>query len=369
MDDHPVHQTAESLAHPASGDRNTYDRYFFNGFDAEGEVFFAVALGLYPNRHVIDGAVSVLHQGVQHTVQASGRLPVERSTAVGPLRVEIVEPLRSVRIVLDAPSTELALDARFDARSPAIEEPRFRMDHGSRRIMDYTRCTQLGTWTGELTVDGRLHRLTPEVHLGTRDRSWGVRPVGEQPEPGAPLEDLPQFFWLWGPASFADHCVHFDVNEHADGRRWHEFGSLIPLLEPDASPCDSTGVEPVRGVTHELTWEPGTRRAREARVVLDRWSTGPLELRYEPLITFPMSRLGYLGSHWPHGAWQGEDVTREHRVDVSDADPTSFEVIHVQQLCRVHAGDAVGTGVLEQLVLNAHEPSGLTGFLDGAPRS
>ncbi len=38
----------------------------------------------------------------------------------------------------------------------------------------------------------------------------------------------------------------------------------------------------------------------------------------------------------------------------------------VQQLCRVTAGDHLGWGVLEQLVLGPHTPSGLTGVLDGA---
>ena len=33
-DDYPLHQTAEPIAHPGSGDRNHYDRYFFNGVSA-----------------------------------------------------------------------------------------------------------------------------------------------------------------------------------------------------------------------------------------------------------------------------------------------------------------------------------------------
>ncbi|MGH2783797.1 MAG: hypothetical protein ACRDJ1_00870, partial [Actinomycetota bacterium] len=70
-----VHQTAMPVAHPGSGDRNVYDRYFFNGYSPDGDFFFAVALGVYPNRDVIDGAFSVLHGGVQRAVLASARLP------------------------------------------------------------------------------------------------------------------------------------------------------------------------------------------------------------------------------------------------------------------------------------------------------
>ena len=46
--------------------------------------------------------------------------------------------------------------------------------------MDSTRLTQFGTWEG---VDHRRRharrRSTPRRSLGVRDRSWGIRPVGE----------------------------------------------------------------------------------------------------------------------------------------------------------------------------------------------
>jgi hypothetical protein len=43
LDDYPLHQTAEPIAQPATGDRNFYDRYFFNGYSAAGDLFFAAA--------------------------------------------------------------------------------------------------------------------------------------------------------------------------------------------------------------------------------------------------------------------------------------------------------------------------------------
>jgi hypothetical protein len=49
-DDFPLHQTPEPVAHPATSDKNFYDRYFFNGFAKDGSLFFGAALGLYPNR-------------------------------------------------------------------------------------------------------------------------------------------------------------------------------------------------------------------------------------------------------------------------------------------------------------------------------
>jgi hypothetical protein len=56
-DDYPIHQTAEPVAY-AGTDRNFYDRYFFNGYAAEGEgdAFFAVAFGVYPHLNIADAA-------------------------------------------------------------------------------------------------------------------------------------------------------------------------------------------------------------------------------------------------------------------------------------------------------------------------
>ena len=93
-DDYPIHQTPDALARPATSDPNHYDRYFFNGATADGSLVFGVALGLYPNRQVIDGAFSVVVDGEQVSVHVSARCPGDRATAVGPITVEIVGPCR-----------------------------------------------------------------------------------------------------------------------------------------------------------------------------------------------------------------------------------------------------------------------------------
>ena len=37
----------------------------------------------------------------------------------------------------------------------------------------------------------------------------------------------------------------------------------------------------------------------------------------------------------------------------------------IRDRCKVRMGDKEGVGVLEQLAFGPHEPTGLTGFLDG----
>ena len=71
FDDYPIHQTPEPVAHPASSDRNVYDRYWFNGYTDDGEFYFAVGMGLYPNRGIIDCGFSIVRDGEQHAFHAS----------------------------------------------------------------------------------------------------------------------------------------------------------------------------------------------------------------------------------------------------------------------------------------------------------
>ena len=64
-DDFPVHQASVPIALSATSDVNHYDRYFFNGVTRDGSVYFAAAMGLYPNRHVVDAAFCVVTGGEQ----------------------------------------------------------------------------------------------------------------------------------------------------------------------------------------------------------------------------------------------------------------------------------------------------------------
>ena len=74
--------------------------------------------------------------------------------------------------------------------------------------MNTIRFTQLGKWTGEISTEAGS--LNPKAIYGIRDRSWGVRPVGE-PEGGAPgmLNQEPGVYWCWAPIHFNGFCTQF----------------------------------------------------------------------------------------------------------------------------------------------------------------
>lgn len=360
FDDYPLHQTAEPIAQPSTGDRNFYDRYFFSGYTRAGDLFFAAALGVYPNRRVMDAAFSVVRGGKQWVVRASRLAPTERTeTTVGPITVAVVEPLRTLRLRIADNEWGLRGDMTFAARTAPIEEPRFTHRVAGRLVMDSTRLTQFGAWTGSLTVDGATIALDPAQVLGVRDRSWGIRIVGE-PEGGAPGM-LPQFYWLWAPINFDDVCVHFDVNEDGEGRRWHANGNLarVGAFGDDA-------IEYTKTVAQRITWRTGTRRAARAAIELVPHGKPPVVIDLDPILTFQMRGLGYLDPEWGHGLWKGELAVGGDVWTLADLDPLDPRHLHVQQLCRARMDGREGLGVLEQLVLGPHAPSGFRSIIDGA---
>ena len=184
-DDYPIHQTPEPIAY-AGTDRNFYDRYFFNGYSPQpgNTAFFAAAFGVYPHLNIADAAFVVVRDGVETALHASRCLNMERmDISVGPIRIEVIEPLHKLRVRVDAPDRGIAADIVFTGRSAPIEEPRFIRRIGPRTLMDYTRLTQNGRYQGWIELDGV--REAVDGFVGTRDRSWGVRPVGAARSAGA----------------------------------------------------------------------------------------------------------------------------------------------------------------------------------------
>ncbi|HEY2430192.1 MAG TPA: hypothetical protein VGI06_14735 [Acidimicrobiales bacterium] len=357
FDDFPVHQTSAPLARTVSGDRNHYDRYWFNGYTADGSLFFAVALGLYPNREVMDAAVSVVHRGVQTSLHASRRAPADRTTAVGPITVRVDDPLRRLTVSVAPNESGITGALTFAARTVACEEPHFVVPNLG---MDYTRLTQFGRWEGALTVGGNELPLVGAV--GTRDRSWGVRPVGERDV--RPPGPLPQICWQWIPVNFDDVCTHADFQEDADGRPSHRYGVVLPVIE-DGAPVTAP-VEPMMAVERHIDWRPGTRRADRAVLTMTALHGEERVIELTPMLDFQMCGLGYLHPAWGHGMWKGEEVVGTEVWDLAELDPMAPQNLHVQQLCRATMGARTGTGVLELLIVGPHRPSGFRDLLDPA---
>ena len=102
MDEYPVHQVPQPIAWPGASDRNFYDRSYYNAHDRTGDIFVITGIGYYPNLGVKDAFFLVRRGDVQTAVHLSDAIDQDRlNQHVGAYRVEVIEPLHKLRIVLD----------------------------------------------------------------------------------------------------------------------------------------------------------------------------------------------------------------------------------------------------------------------------
>jgi hypothetical protein len=101
-----------------------------------------------------------------------GLLPGCRS--VGPIAVDVIEPLRALRLHVDEAASGVAADLTFGARTAAVEEARLLLVDESNPLGDWTRLAQWGSWSGSINAAGTDLAIDPARYLGSRGRSWGI---------------------------------------------------------------------------------------------------------------------------------------------------------------------------------------------------
>lgn len=359
-DDFPIHQTPEPIAFSGS-DRNFYDRYFFNGMRPDGSGFFAVAFGVYPHLNVADAHFSLLRGGVQTNVHASRVLEMERMNLfVGPISIEIIEPLQKLRIKVDGEG--LKADLVMEGRSFPTQEPRFTRRNGPRMMMDLTRFTQGVKWTGWIELDGK--RETYEGGPGVKDRSWGVRGIGAaDPQPVVPPAP-PQFYWLWAPTAFPRHSLYAHVNEDGDGEPWNK----ASVIMPDGANAQTHGH--FKQSQFKIDWKKGTRHASAMSLEGVDATGNPVKVTWKPIEHFQMKGIGYGDPKWSHGGFKGPLVVERDEFKPAECNPLDFSNLHIQAIStatlEMNGKTETGVGSFEQLVFGAHAPSGFKSILDGA---
>lgn len=364
-DEFPLHQAPLSLGRVASSDRNFYDRWYFNAHDRSGDIYFITGAGLYPNLGVRDAFALVRRGERQWSLRCSDALD-DRGTdfSVGPYRIEIITPLERVRLICDADETRsddgaaIGFDLTWDASFPAIDEQPHLMLSGPRPILDAQRFAQLGSWSGTLRVDGDSFTVDPNVWMGSRDRSWGIRPVGEAEPPGRSAEEpLEGFWWLYLPVRFDDFAVVIICQELPDGYRTLN----------DASRIFADGrIEQLGWPEVSVRYQPGTRIPTSATVRLRPTSGGEVVMEVESLGHMALHIGGGYGGDqtWTHGSWRGRQWVEGAIHDLADpavAAMAPFGVID-------HIGRAMwddgqgapveGWGLFEHATFGRHDPSG-----------
>jgi hypothetical protein len=309
------HQSPDTFDHVYTSDPRFYDRYWFGIFDQTGEIAMLAGMGLYANTNVLDGFTIIMRNAKQYNLRASRQLrPALDDTSVGPLQIDVVEPLQTLRLRMQPGDHRFSYDLVWDGfLSPHEEEHHFARSNG-RVTQDYTRFDQVGTLSGWLDLDGT--RYEPESWFGARDHSWGVRPGMGAMEPANGAADTPAlengFLFLWLNTLAADTVVYFQSVEDGSGNRLSLEGWIR-----------RPGVDKrVVGLEHEIEFFDGTRSARKAHVVLTATDGETLTIDAEPLTAAPFA---FVGSGYDNGfidglglgAYRGELLVEHDIYDVS----------------------------------------------------
>jgi hypothetical protein len=362
LDEYPVHQVPLSMKHVATGDRNAYDRCIFHVLDHEGRALLILGLGVYPNLGVIDAYATLRLGDDLHALRASDALGDDRmNLEVGPLRITVEEPLHRLRLQGDGDS--LSYDITWTAGFPALWEPHHVQRRGGRLTLEGRRFVQAGAVEGVIRVGGEEIPVRAGEWTGTRDRSWGVRPVPGE-EGGRPAEENPTegFHWIWCPVRFDDRFLMVITQEDADGYRTLNDATLVRHGESDLQLGWSQA---------DIGYRPGTRHPERAVIHLtDPRGRKPLELGVEVLTSSPLAiGAGYPpADDWQHGTWRGRSWTDERVYNLADpsAHPLAAYGV-IDHAARFTLDGQVGYGIFEHGSFGRHDPSGFTGFDSVAP--
>ncbi|MGH9171456.1 MAG: hypothetical protein ACRD0Z_11380 [Acidimicrobiales bacterium] len=367
LDEYPLHQVPLSMQYAATSDRNCYDRCYVNAQDRTGRLFVVTGLGVYPNLGVTDAYLTIMRDGHQSTLRLSDALGPDRmNQAVGPYRIEVLEPLRQLRLICEPGAHGIGADITWTGSFPVLDEPLHTVRSGGRVIVDGARFAQVGTVGGIVHLDGADLALDPAVAVGTRDRSWGIRPVGG-PEPAGrgtsePMEGF-GFWWVYAPLRFEEFAIVLIAQEDGAGTRttaeatrvWPESSGRVP--------------EQLGWADFAIRYQPGSRMPAGATVTISKRGA-PLVIEIDTLGHVLLNAgPGYPGDpDWSHGQWLGRGFAG--RVDVDLGDPAlagQRAVGVVDHVCRATCQGQTGFGLFEHATFGAHLPSGFADWDSVAP--
>ena len=363
LDEYPIHQAPLSLRHVATSDRNFYDRCIFQAHDGTGDPFLITGLGVYPNLGVIDAYAVVRRGDVVHAVRASDALEesVRLAPTVGPFSIEVVEPLRRLRLLCDAAQHGMQFDLTFEGTFPAIDEPQHVQRMGPKILLDACRFAQAGHWSGVLRAGGEEYAVD-QTWVATRDRSWGIRPVGDPEPPGRNADEpLEGFWWCWIPLRFDEFALMVILQEEPDGHR---------VLNEAVRVFSDGRTEQLGWPEIDIHYRPGSRHPEGATLHLARRGRRELTVEVETRGFLPLHvGAGYGGDpEWSHGQWKGRGWVEARSYDLTDpeiAGRVPWGI--VDHAARAICDGAQGWGIFEHGTFGRHDPSGFADWSSVAP--
>lgn len=343
------HQIIDTFAVVGQSDPGWTEKVCAMAAARDGSLQLGFGLGKYNNRNVMDAYAGVSRGVEQITVRSSRRLaPDVTSTIIGPIRYEVVEPLKSVRFVLEPNDCQpIAFDWLFECTVPPQMEERTHIRAATRVSAELVRYHQIGLCSGWVEVDGVRTEMAPDTWVSTRDHSWGVRygiglPATDM-EPVAGIEGCTYEF-AWSPIAM----------ERQDGSRYGIFVNFGFMDRPGYSSRSVFGliehpdgtVERMVDIRPDLRYHPVNRRLQGGTVecVMADGSSRTLTVEVVSDTGFHLGTglyFGFDGHH--HGEWRGAaHVDGERIADCTG--PEEARRVHQIRDTVIHVTDPAGGG-------------------------
>ena len=363
-DEYPYHQVTATFAGVGGSDPSWNDGHYVCLSDFDGTVAVAASVRLYHNNDVLDGFVCVRHEGRQHNIRLSRRLRTDMEhLAVGPLRIEVVEPMRALRLVLADNAYGIALDVLCRSSTVPYEDPVEVTRVDGRLVSERLTYELTGKCEGWVQVDGT--RVTLD---GTRDAFFRNHSWGYQAGRGGPRLYAAPVLGARRRAPGVRQWVLFDMPDHGgfyfvdpSGRRASGKGAVLL----------GDRVVPVTGVQHDLEFYEGGRRLRGGSFSLTDQGGVTRGYTVQDLGWVYCQGGGYFGGfddRLGQGVYRGEQHAEgevwdvSHPTQVVDAAGRTFEFDHAwaESFTRLTAQDgSQGLAHFECVVVR--EPQGWSG--------
>lgn len=365
FDDYPFHQYMMPNDVPATSDPHFNDGYWWSWY-AEG-IYFFCGMRVHANNNVMDGYAGVVKDRVQHNIRVSRALrPDSNTLRVGPLAVQIVQPLQVQRITLDENPSGVTFDVAATSSTPLfVESPYLHYRYG--RVLNH-----LIRYSGSVRASGSASVLGQPLEIdnwyGARDHSWGIRssmgpyvPIGGAPEEH---DTDKRALRLWVPFETDRDSGFFHLHEDRTGRMLDFEGRIYR--------ADGSTVT-LASARHQLTYHSGTRRLKSGRFTLVHHDgteeTYSFEVVCEP--AHPQG-FGYTRG-WSDGGnpgvYRGIEYAENDTFDVSDpAGPAGPVYIEPRRRLGgtefatscVGPDGSVGMAHVEHMIYPPYEPYGFT---------
>ena len=294
----------------------------------DGSLQLGFGLGKYTNRNVMDGYGGISRGVEQITVRASRRLaPDPERTVIGPIRYEVVEPLRK-RPLRPRAQRRAADRVRlaFEAALPPQLEDRTHLRTATASPPISSATTRPGSLGLGRDRRRARPRSTPDTWVSTRDHSWGVRydvgAAAADVEPTSTPLAAASFQFIWCPA----------LIERPDGTSLRRCSSTIEIFRRHRASTHKIvmggdraprrRVEQIVDIAPELALRPANRRLRGGRLALHdgrRLPRGRSQIEVVSDTGFHLGAglyFGFDGHH--HGEWRGDlHVDGERIADCS----------------------------------------------------